>query len=97
MFVSRQTFTETGDSLLTLRILRPLRLGVCGEFSDYSFESLGWPSGRTRLDCRPNALCQHPDFKRDRLDQSNETLGRARPALRHPRPEITHRRAHSAD
>jgi predicted dehydrogenase len=35
-----------------LRILRPLRLGVCGEFSDYSFEGFGWPSGRTRLDCR---------------------------------------------
>ena len=73
--------TETRDSLLTLRILRPLRLGVCDEFSDYSLEGFGWPSGRTRLDCRPNALCQHPDFKRYRLDQSNETLGRARPKL----------------
>src|ERR1700722_12215545 len=81
-FASRnggQTLTETGDNLLTLRILRPLRLGVCGEFSDYSLEDFGWPSGRTRLDCRPDALCQHPDFKRYGLDQSNETLGRARP------------------
>jgi hypothetical protein len=51
MFVSRQTFTETEDSLLTLRIF-PLRLGVCGEFSDYSLEGFGWPSGRTRLDCQ---------------------------------------------
>jgi hypothetical protein len=75
----RQTFTETGDSLLALRILRPLRLGVCGEFSDYSLEGFGWPSARTRLDRRPDALCQHPDFKRYRLDQSNQTLGRARP------------------
>ena len=79
---------EIGDSLLTLRILRPLRLGVCGEFSDYSFESLGWASGRTRVAGRPNALCQHPDFKRSRLDQSNETLGRARPQTRHLRKFI---------
>jgi hypothetical protein len=79
MLDSRQTFTETGDSFLTLRILRPSSLGVCGEFSDFSFESLGWPSGRMRLDCRPNAVCQHPDFKRYRLDQSNQTHGRARP------------------
>jgi hypothetical protein len=47
-------------SLLTLRILRPLRLGVCGEFSDYSLEGFGWPSGRTRLDCGPDALCGCP-------------------------------------
>jgi hypothetical protein len=53
--------------------------GICGEFSDYSFEGFGWPSRRTRLACRPNALCQHPDFKRYRLDQSNETVGRASP------------------
>jgi hypothetical protein len=46
----RQTLTETGDSLPTLRILRPLRLGVCGEFSDYSLEGSGWSSGRKRLD-----------------------------------------------
>jgi hypothetical protein len=45
-FDSRQTFTETGDSLLTLRILRPLRLGVCDEFSDYSLKGFGWPSRR---------------------------------------------------
>jgi hypothetical protein len=61
----RQTFTETGDSLLTLCIFRPLRLGACGEFSDYSLEGFGWPSGRPRLDCRPDALCQHPDFGTD--------------------------------
>jgi hypothetical protein len=33
-----------------LRILGPLRLGVCGEFSDYNLEGFGWSSGRTRLD-----------------------------------------------
>jgi hypothetical protein len=77
----RQTFTETGDSLLALRILRPLRLGVCGEFSDYSLEGFGWPSGRARLDCRPNALCQRPDFKRDRLDQSTKRLAARAPKL----------------
>jgi hypothetical protein len=73
-----QTFAGTGDSLLMLRILRPLRLGVCGEFSDYSLEGFGWPTGRARVTGRANALCQHPDFKRYRLDQSNETLGCAR-------------------
>ena len=48
MFASRPTFTETGDSLLTLRILRPLRLGVCGEFSVLKVLA-GHPEGRASL------------------------------------------------
>jgi hypothetical protein len=56
-----------------------LLLPEYAEFSDYSLEGFGWPSGRTRLDCRPNALCQHTNFKRGTLDKSNEMLGRARP------------------
>jgi hypothetical protein len=32
-----------------LRILRPLRLGVCGEFSDYSLVLAGHPEGRASI------------------------------------------------
>ncbi len=56
--------------------------GVCREFSDYNFKSLGGPSGWARLRHRTDALCQHPDVKRIGLDRPDATVGRSRAKAR---------------
>ena len=61
----------------------PLRLGACGEFSDYSLEGFGRSSGWPRLACRRQARGSHPNVQRTRLDRPDETPGRTRPRPRY--------------
>jgi len=50
MFISRQTFAETGNRLRTLRILRPLRLGCVVSFQITVLKVLaGHPEGRASI------------------------------------------------
>ena len=78
-----------GESELALRFSKlPLRLGACGEFSDYGVESIGWSPGWTRLAPRAQACGRHPDVQRIRLDRPNETPRRAGPRPRYLQPII---------
>ena len=67
---------KTRDSLRVLRTFSRCVSRYFGEFSDHHFESFGRPSGRMGFACGFDALCQHPDFKRYGLDQSNEATRR---------------------
>ena len=59
----------------------PLRLGACGEFSDYGAEGIGWSSRWSRLDRRPPPRGMHTNVLRKRLDRPNEApcCARAKP------------------
>jgi hypothetical protein len=61
MFTTRQTLTQESEIALSFNEL-PLRLGACGEFSDYGLEGFGRSSGWPGLACRRQARGSHPNI-----------------------------------
>jgi hypothetical protein len=75
---------SSGESEIALPFnVLSLRLGACGEFSNYSIEGIGRSSGRPRLARRTKARGSNSDFQRTRLDQPDETPCCARPTPRY--------------